>query len=136
MTQYQVKYEKLRKIKNLDLLSETQQKNILQIVEVIEKKRFYRGKGGQMMRSAVCRFIQCVSLAEMKLSNKAKRRFVDTLLDCLRHPIVEISECARLAFKQFFTSYCHKVTKGIERTMVKLFKASTDPNVALTRGYT
>ena len=61
---------------------------------------------------------------------------MDTLLDCLRHPIVEISECARLAFKQFFTSYCHKVTKGIERTMVKLFKASTDPNVALARGYT
>ena len=58
------------------------------------------------MREAVSRFIQCVSLANLSLSNKVKKKFVETLLESLRHPMVNIQECARLAFQSFFQNYC------------------------------
>ena len=31
----------------------------------VEKKRLYRGKGGQVVRIAVCRFIECLSITKM-----------------------------------------------------------------------
>ncbi len=54
-----------------------------------------------MMRQAVCRFIQCISLSELKLSNKVKKKYIDTLLECLRNPIELTQECARKAFYYF-----------------------------------
>ena len=46
MTKYKDKYEQLKKVRSIDLLSKEQLTNILAIVETIEKKRYYRGKGG------------------------------------------------------------------------------------------
>lgn len=48
---------------SIDTLSE-----IAQLVPNIEKKRLYRGKGGEQMRAAVCRLIECISIAEVPLT--------------------------------------------------------------------
>jgi tubulin-specific chaperone D len=43
-------------------------------VPTIERKRLYRGRGGEVMRSAVCRLIECISLSRIPLSVKGQVR--------------------------------------------------------------
>lgn len=69
--------------------TDTQQR-IAGVVPAIEKARLYRGKGGEIMRSAVSRFIECVSSSHLPLSEKIKRSLIDTLSDNLRHPNSQI----------------------------------------------
>lgn len=40
---------------------------IAEIVPTIEKKRLYRGRGGEIVRRAVCRLIQCICAAKIPL---------------------------------------------------------------------
>lgn len=62
------------------------QKQIAGVVPAIDKARLYRGKGGEIMRSAVSRFIECISIAQIYLTEKIKRSLLDTLNENLRHP--------------------------------------------------
>ena len=41
---------------------------IVELVPTIEKKRLYRGKGGEQMRAAVCRIIECIACAQLPLT--------------------------------------------------------------------
>lgn len=66
------------------------QKNVATLVPAIEKARLYRGKGGEIMRSAVSRFIECISLARISIPEKIKRSLLDTLNENLRHPNSQI----------------------------------------------
>lgn len=49
-------------------ISETTLSIISELVPAIEKARLYRGRGGEIMRSSVCRFIECISLAKLPLT--------------------------------------------------------------------
>jgi tubulin-specific chaperone D len=40
---------------------------IAEIVPTIEKKRLYRGRGGEIVRGAACRLIQCICAAKIPL---------------------------------------------------------------------
>jgi len=60
------------------------------VVPAIEKARLYRGKGGEIMRSAVSRFIECISISHLSLTGKIKRTLLDTLNENLRHPNSQI----------------------------------------------
>ena len=44
--------------------------SIVELVPRIEKARLYRGRGGESMRSAVCRLIECISQARVPLNVK------------------------------------------------------------------
>lgn len=66
------------------------QKSLSSVVPAIEKARLYRGKGGEIMRAAVSRFIQCLSLSKVSLNDKTKRSFLDTLNENLKHPNAQI----------------------------------------------
>jgi len=57
MSKFQDHYTKIRYERNIHLLSSNQKEEILDIIRIIGQKRYYRGKGGQMMRVSVCRFI-------------------------------------------------------------------------------
>lgn len=46
------------------------------LVQTIEKKRLYRGKGGEQMRGAVCRLIECISIAKIPLTVPQQVRYV------------------------------------------------------------
>lgn len=50
------------------LLSTESLSQIAELIPAIEKKRLYRGKGGEQMRAAVCRLIECISIAEVPLT--------------------------------------------------------------------
>ncbi|KAK9274057.1 hypothetical protein L1049_018871 [Liquidambar formosana] len=116
-------------------LSTDKQKHVAGIVPAIEKARLYRGKGGEIMRSAVSRFIGCISLSCIVLSEKIKRSLLDTLNDNLRHPNSQIQNAAVEALKRFVPAYLVTADNGgaIDITQ-KYLDQLTDPNVAARRG--
>ncbi|MEM1010258.1 MAG: hypothetical protein AAGJ35_14785 [Myxococcota bacterium] len=44
--------------------------SLAELVPKIKKLRLYRGWGGEIMRAAVCRYIECITLVGMTLSVK------------------------------------------------------------------
>ena len=57
-------------VKGVDVLSRDVKSSIAELVPSIEKAHLYRGRGGEIMRSASCRMIECLSLAEVPMTVK------------------------------------------------------------------
>lgn len=46
------------------------------IVPALEKARLYRGRGGELMRQAACRLVECVALSKSEVAIKTQVRKV------------------------------------------------------------
>lgn len=137
MQAFREKYEGLKEKDNLVVLDETTLKEVIDIVAKIEKARLYRGKGGEVMRNGVCRLIECISYAGLKLGDAQIKRYMETLEECLKNPITDIQDSAEKALSAFSERYQGENRKEFALFVEKFLKsASTDPNVAVTRGYT
>lgn len=55
---------------NFDDFDKDTLESVVEVVAEVEKARLYRGRGGEIMRSAVCRFVECISQARVPLSVK------------------------------------------------------------------
>ena len=53
-----------------NVLNDDAKSQIAELVPSIEKARLYRGRGGEIMRAAACRMIECVSFANLSLTVK------------------------------------------------------------------
>lgn len=116
-------------------LSTDKQKRFVGIVTAIEKARLYRGKGGEIMRAAVSRFIECISLACLFVPEKTKRTLLDTLNENLRHPNSQIQNAAVQALKYFVPAYLVKGdNENLNNMTSKYLEQLTDPNAAARRG--
>ncbi|KAJ8450116.1 hypothetical protein Cgig2_033310 [Carnegiea gigantea] len=116
-------------------LSADKQKQVAGLVPAIEKARLYRGKGGEIMRAAVSRFIECISLAHISLPDKTRKSLLDTLNENLRHPNSQIQTAAVDALKHFVPAYLQPVDgKGTYDISSKYVEQLSDPNVAVRRG--
>ncbi|XP_020211483.1 tubulin-folding cofactor D isoform X2 [Cajanus cajan] len=116
-------------------LPSDKQKILAGVVPAIEKARLYRGKGGEIMRAAVSRFIECISIFKVALSEKIKRSLLDTLNENLRHPNSQIQNAAVKGLKHFICAYLHASdNKGTSDVTAKYLSMLTDPNVAVRRG--
>lgn len=116
-------------------LSADKQKQVAGLVPAIEKARLYRGKGGEIMRAAVSRFIECISLAHISLPDKTRKSLLDTLNENLRHPNSQIQAAAVDALKHFVPAYLQPVdSKGTYDISSKYVEQLSDPNVAVRRG--
>ncbi|XP_020584002.1 tubulin-folding cofactor D-like [Phalaenopsis equestris] len=111
------------------------QQKVAGIVPSIEKARLYRGKGGEIMRSAVSKLIDCISSSAISLNDKTKKILLETLTDNLKHPNSQIQNAAVDALRNFVQAYLvsvnEKVPNGIVSTFLELLD---DPNVAARRG--
>lgn len=111
------------------------QKSLSNIVPAIEKARLYRGKGGEIMRSAVSRFIECIALSEVSLNEKTKLSLLDTLNENLKHPNAQIQCAAVDALKHFFRAYLVASSDKVANEITsKYLEHLDDPNVAARRG--
>ncbi|KAL6642849.1 hypothetical protein ACP70R_021030 [Stipagrostis hirtigluma subsp. patula] len=111
------------------------QKALSAIVPAIEKARLYRGKGGEIMRAAVSRFISCISMAGISLNEKTKRGLLETLNENLRHPNSQIQCAAVDALKHFIPTYLVSSGEKIANDIIsKYMSLLDDPNVAARRG--
>ena len=75
------------------------QKDVRNLVPRIEKARLYRGRGGESMRLAVCRAIECIAHASnvLPLPSRTAQRLLDSVRDCLRQPNAAIQAAAASA---------------------------------------
>lgn len=115
--------------------------SIAELVPAIEKARLYRGRGGEIMRSAVCRLIECISKARMPLTVKQQVRYLDSVDTCLKHPSGFIQEAASNALHALMRSYFPVGARGpserLQKRVVDYYIqiVSTSINPAETRGF-
>jgi hypothetical protein len=66
------------------------------VVPTIEKKRLYRGKGGEIMRGAACRLVECLALSSAVIPIPAKTLalLLASVEESLPHPTEDISQSA------------------------------------------
>ncbi len=65
------------------------------LAAVIEKARLYRGRGGEIMRSAVSRYIECMARSTIPLTAKQQVHILDTLDANLKHPNEDVQKASR-----------------------------------------
>ncbi|KAH7298542.1 hypothetical protein KP509_25G048400 [Ceratopteris richardii] len=119
------------------IFPEEKERRLADIVPTIEKARLYRGKGGEIMRLAVSRFIECSALAKVPLTTNAQKKIIlDTLNENLRHPNSQIQVCAVAAMKAFVQTYMIPAKQAsIERIVSKHLEIlQKDENPAARRG--
>lgn len=118
------------------LLEEDMQKRVGNIVMDIEKARLYRGKGGGLMRGAVCRVI--ASIAKCGFSGPARRRerLLTSVNENLRNPNEQIQSDAVLAL-QSLARECKasEVDSWLISTTDMYTSGLVSENVAIRRGY-
>ncbi|CAK9217775.1 unnamed protein product [Sphagnum troendelagicum] len=117
-------------------LTPEREKAVAGMVPAIEKARLYRGKGGEIMRSAVSRLIEYTALVEIHLSSKIQKILHDSLDENLKHPNAEIQACAVAALQRFVRSYLLPANAAtVARTTAKyITMLKSDPNPAARRG--
>ena len=75
------------------------------IVMKVEKARLYRGRGGEIMRDAVCVLIKSIALAGHELSARAQLRLLDSIHETIVHPKVGLV-CVCVCFHALARSSC------------------------------
>lgn len=85
----------------LDQIEQALQDDIAQVVARVEEKQQYRGKGGEMLRGATCRLIECIADAGLHLDAATTVQLQTSLDDQLRHPTLEIVQGAVAALRKF-----------------------------------
>ena len=106
------------------------------VVVKAEKARAYTGRGGESVRSAMCRLIACQCLAGHAISRKAALRLLQTLDDCLKHPNGTIQADAATALRALTShalaepepAFLDRLTRGY------VSRLKTEENPAVRRG--
>ena len=86
-------------------LGSSQRATILNLADEIEKQKLYKGKGGEIIRIAVCHFIHSISQSGLKLETKELLQIFGTLKDNLKQTNVEIQDYATIALHSFCNFY-------------------------------
>jgi tubulin-specific chaperone D len=102
-------YRKLQLKNNLNLISNEILTSIKEVVPNIEKKRLYRGKGGQIIRIGVCRYLECLSKSKIGLTQGQILKIQETLNECISHNAPEVQEAGCSAFREFSKVYHNSI---------------------------
>ena len=116
-------------------------KAVVDVVPKVEQARLYRGRGGEFVRLAACRLMECVALAGVALPVKAQLRLLDSIDENLRHPVEDVQSQAVAAMRAFALAYFGggdaAPSARLQARVVDKYRAliDTDDNVAVTRGF-
>jgi hypothetical protein len=102
---FKVFYRKLQNTSNLHVVPNALLGKIKEVVPTIEKKRLYRGKGGQIIRIAVCRYLECLSKSRIGLTQAQILKAQETLNECICHNAPEVQEAGSSSFSEFSEVY-------------------------------
>ena len=119
---------------------------VVTLVRDVEKARLYRGKGGEAMRAATCRFVECLAMTGQPLDRgpgpaagpkSLRSSLLASMEESLRHPSADVRDAATRALGEFAEAYMcgSSPEKGAERLVATLAAtAEEDPNPAARRG--
>ncbi|KEP63267.1 UNVERIFIED_CONTAM: beta-tubulin cofactor D, putative [Hammondia hammondi] len=118
-------------------IPEKTQTEIRQLVLKVEKQRQYRGKGGDLIRVAVCKLIQSLAAAPLITFKLATaRRYLTTLLEGLRHfsESVQLAAAEALRALLLLRMPAEEIREFLLPTLVSHLR-NRDEHVAARRGY-
>ncbi|CAM9179699.1 unnamed protein product [Scytosiphon promiscuus] len=113
---------------------------LLGVVPALEKARLYRGRGGELMRQAACRVVECLALTKPDVVIKTQLRLLDSIHESLRHAVesVQISATAALkaVLKHWFPVGQDGPSERLRARTIGLYVTGlrTEENAAVTRG--
>ncbi|OQR90902.1 tubulin-specific chaperone D, partial [Thraustotheca clavata] len=120
------------------------------VVVEMDKRRLYRGRGGEMIRAAVCRIIDTVSRIGWSLPYLVLKKYLATLEECIKHPNEDVRSVAIIAYQKFAERYLIKLlskpgsepARFVDSIVPKFIsnilpgpKKLLNPNVAARRGF-
>mmetsp|Transcript_4041 Transcript_4041/g.3867 ORF Transcript_4041/g.3867 Transcript_4041/m.3867 type:complete len:1193 (-) Transcript_4041:55-3633(-) len=122
-------YKKLQGVSHLDLIPTQLFNQVKEIVPTIEKKRLYRGKGGQIIRISVSRFCECLAKSSIVLSGNLIIKIQETLNESVMHNAPEVSDAAQAGLSEFSKAYHNSPgTQLVEITLKKYLKTMQEFN--------
>jgi hypothetical protein len=130
-------------------LSQDNHQLLENLIPTIEKKRLYRGKGGEFIREAVCLLIETLSkLRFLFVNSKLLVAIIDCLNDHLKQPQIHIQLAAKAALRQFLFFYFaerrvvplnpfpnDKIIALTVNKYISVLRSSEECNVAIIRGF-
>ena len=111
------------------------------LVPKLDKSRLFRGKGGELLRSASCTLIEHIARAQLDFNIKTKVALVEFLNENLRNPQEFIQEAATDALRELLFSYFAQSegdpSDRLQKITTLLYTngLNKEENVAVTRGY-
>ncbi|KAL4422042.1 hypothetical protein ABPG77_004858 [Micractinium sp. CCAP 211/92] len=107
-----------------------------EVIPAIDRGRLTRGKGGEVMRSAICRLAETTSAAGLPLSHEQQQCLLAQLRENLRHPAPEIQAAAAAALAAFAARYLPHAAVEAQHALVAGFMAALrdSGSVAARRG--
>jgi hypothetical protein len=78
---------------------------VAEILPQIEKLKLSKGKGGEIMRSAICRLIETTSSTGLELSSEQLEGVYSAVCENLHHPSADIQQAAAIALSAFTNQY-------------------------------
>jgi hypothetical protein len=133
------------------------QKEIFNLPYMLEKKNLYRGKGGEIMRTAINNYIRLICVAELELEEIYILQYLDILIENLKHPNLDIQKdacvginCLMNQIEDFNKNekenenknknnkiFSDEGKKEIEKKIKDLLKNSiSEESIYINRGYT
>lgn len=106
------------------------------VIPSIDRGRLTRGKGGEVMRSAICRLAETTSATGLPLSSEQQQCMLAQLRENLRHPAPEIQAAAAAALGAFAARYLPHAEAEAQHALVAGFVAALRDtgSVAARRG--
>lgn len=122
--------------------SEFSVKCVIDFVLDVEKKRIFRGRGGEMVREAVCVLVGALGQCGVVDSLRAHVSLVEFLNDQLRQPHFSVQSAAQNALRHCLFAFFGDHSKGepserLQKLTVGKYLDGlvSEQNVAATRGY-
>ncbi|KAH7616573.1 hypothetical protein Ndes2526B_g08661 [Nannochloris sp. 'desiccata'] len=109
-----------------NVLPEALADQVAEILPQIEKLKLSRGKGGEIMRSAVCRLIETTSSTGLELSSLQLESLYTSACENLHHPSADIQQAAAVALSAFTNHYMNITTEEENKSG---FYSPTEPMV-------
>uniref|UniRef100_A0A7S3QWP0 Tubulin-specific chaperone D n=1 Tax=Dunaliella tertiolecta TaxID=3047 RepID=A0A7S3QWP0_DUNTE len=113
------------------------QAKVADLIPAIDKARLYRGKGGEVMREAVCKLVCACARVQLPLTAAQHTKFMEAVDENLRHPNGNIQKLAVAAVGEYASAYVvsEEEVARFRRHMDAYLTRLHDPNVAVRRGY-
>ncbi|UIZ27599.1 hypothetical protein KXD40_005842 [Peronospora effusa] len=85
------------------------QKKVKMLPIEIDRRRLFRGRGGEVIRAAICNVIEAISNSRLSLGFAHVKKYLSMLEECFVHPNDSVREAAIEAFGAITAQYCPKI---------------------------